>query len=57
MCRPDGEFLFALLELCLESEFLLLEFLFEAGIGFAGLGFELAFKFRFAAAQVLLSLD
>ena len=52
----DGQFLFALLELRLEGQFLLLQFLLQARVGVARLGFELAFQFRSAAAQFLFGL-
>ena len=40
----------------MENDFSLLQLLFEAGLGFTGLGFELAFKLRLAATQLLLRL-
>src|SRR5258708_8667008 len=52
----EGQVLFALLEFCLEGEFLLLQFLLQAGVGLTPSGFELAFEFRLTAAQLLVGL-
>ena len=52
----QGQFLFALLELCLESQFFLLQFLLQSRVGLTRFGFELAFPFQLPATRLLLSL-
>ncbi len=51
----DGQFLFALFELGLEGHFLLQQFLLQARIGLARLGFKLVLQFRLPASRLLLA--
>src|SRR5262249_14882272 len=52
----DGRLLFALLKFGLESQLLLRQFLFQAGLCVAGLSFEHALQVGFAAAEFLFGL-